>query len=404
MKITSNDMESLNDRLTIKLDQIADCICARVKDTLPDHVGGLYGGEWGKLLFLCYYEKYSNHQQIKKMAEDYVERLLDHASLEKLSHTFCNGYAGILYLFEFLKEYDLLNVDMDEAEEELEKYIISWMKYDIHQGNYDFLHGALGVGYYFLKKGKNIQPILELVDFLHETAEKDEHTKRFKWKSIIGENEERGFNIALSHGMASIVLFLSHLIRKDIKNNRTFELLENTINYILSQEIEVDRYGCFFPYQSLENKGNDPIKKSRLAWCYGDLGVAYSIWIAGRVTGKSQWTSKGMEILLYSTQRNDLIGNHVIDAGLCHGTSGIAMIYRRMYLETYLPGFSDATIYWLQQSLEMAKYLDGLAGYKTYRSKWICDDNLLTGIAGIGMMFISHLIHDDQAWDEMVLL
>ena len=396
-------MESLNDRVKIKLEEIAGCICRIVKEPLPENIGGLYGGEWGKLLFLCYYAKYTGNPKIMETAEEYTDRLLSHPSLDQLSHTFCDGYAGILYLIEFLKEHALFTIDMEEVETVLENYIINGMRHNFHAGNYDFLHGALGVGYYFLKKGKNTQPIYELVDFLYDTTEKDNHTKCFKWKSRLNEHGEMGYNIALSHGMTSIALFLAQLIKKGVKNDKISELLENTINYILSQEMDAEKYGSYFPSQSLDNKGHTP-NISRLGWCYGDLGIAYMLWFSGNVTGKSEWSIKGRDILVHSTKRRELSYNFVVDAGICHGTSGIAMVYRRMFLETHDHSFLDSTDYWMQKTLDMASFVDGLAGFKTCQKEMVCDDNLLTGIAGIGMMMISKLSNDKQVWDELFLL
>jgi len=397
-------MKVLNERIKIKLEEIADCICRRVKEPLPDNIGGLYGGEWGKLLFLCYYAKYKDNPKIMETAEEYTDRLLSHPSLDQLSHTFCDGYAGILYLIEFLKEHELFTIDMEEVETVLENYIINGMRQNFHAGNYDFLHGALGVGYYFLKKGKYTQPINELIDFLYDTAEKDSHTKCFKWKSRLNEHGETGYNIALSHGMTSIALFLAHLIKKGVKNDKISELLENTINYILTQEIDAEKYGSYFPYQSIEKKDINSDLKSRLGWCYGDLGIAYMLWFAGKITGKNEWLNKGWEILVHSTQRRDFASNNVVDAGICHGTIGISLIYRRVFRETHHPAFLDAFSYWLQQTMEMSKFPDGLAGYKTFKGEWIIDDNLLTGISGIGMMFISFLMNDKQEWNEIFLL
>jgi len=397
-------MESLKTSIKIKLKEISDCIFNQIQEPLQDHIGGLYGGEWGQLLFLCYYAKFSEDRQIKKIAEEYAERLLSHKNLENLSHTFCDGYSGLLYLFEFLKENDLMNIDIDDVESVLETYVIHCMQYNISLKNYDFMHGALGAGYYFLKKGNNKSPLYELIDFLYNTAEKDIHTKCFKWKSPLSENGELGYNIALSHGMSSIVLFLSHMIKKGFKNDKIFELLENTVNYIFSQERDVNQYGSFFPSQSLENNIEHSKIKSRLGWCYGDLGVAYSLWFAGNIVCNNEWTNKGLEVLLHSTQRRDLADEFFIDVGICHGASGIAMMFKRMYLETNHPDFINATDFWMQKTLDIATFPDGLAGYKTLRKEFICDYCLLTGITGIGMILISYLMDGNQSWDELFLL
>jgi len=397
-------MESLDDRIKVKLEQIANCICKRATEPLPDNIGGLYGGEWGNLLFICYYAKYSKNSKIIELTETYSNRLLSHNSLENLSHTFSDGFSGILYLLNFLKKQKLLFVDIDEVEATLENYINRLMMFNINVGNYDFLHGALGVGYYFLKKGRDQKLLSELVDSLYNTAEKDFFLKCFKWKSRLNDKKDKGYNIGFAHGMASKVLFLSKLIKNNLKNDKLFDLLENSINYILSQEIDSKNYGCYFPPQSLENKEQNPILKSRLAWCYGDLGIAYSIWFAGIVASKKEWINKGYNILLDSTKRKDLTSNLVIDASICHGTSGIAMFFRRMYLLTSNPLFLDSSNYWFQQSFNMASFSDGLAGYMTYKIEWVCDYSLLMGISGIGMLFISYLLHDQQPWDELFLL
>jgi hypothetical protein len=398
-------MESLNERIKLKLDQIADCIFQRIQEPLPYHIGGLYGGEWGNLLFLCYYAKYKNDQQILETAETYAERLLTHSRLDKLSHTFCDGYAGILYLLQFLKEQELLQVDTEDVEQLLENYIIDRMRYDFNIVNYDFLHGALGCGYYFLKKHKDIKPVNELINFLYDTAEKDIQTHCFKWKSLVNfEKGSLGYNISLSHGMASIVLFLSHALEKGIKNEKASVLLNNTTNYVLSQEINVQKYGCFFPHQSLENEEYVP-QKTRLGWCYGDLGVAYALWVAGKVTDNKEWSHKGLNILLHSAQRKGITDNLIVDAGICHGTSGISMVFKKMYLSSDQPLFLDAAGYWLLQSLEIASFSDGLAGYKAYVLKeWVSNYCLLMGIAGTGMVYMSYLMDDQHKWDQLFLL
>ena len=67
-----------------------------------------------------------------------------------------------------------------------------------------------------------------------------------------------------------------------------------------------------------------------------------------------------------STKRRNLKEEGVLDAGLCHGSSGISMIFRRMYIETQQREFADARDYWIEKTLNFSIFNDGLAGYKTY--------------------------------------
>lgn len=387
-----------------KLEEIAECICNKIQNEKIINMGGLYDGEFGILLFLVHYSRFSNNPKVHSLTEKFAEDLLEKLGTDIKKYSFCGGLAGILYLFEFFKERKFIEIDVDNVENVFDNFLIHAEKRDIKRGYYDFLHGALGVGFYFLKKSRNQQPIIDLIDFLFETAEKDTISMALKWKSILNENGEIGYNISLSHGISSIILFISRAIKLDVKHDKLLLLLEGAVNYVLSQQIDCSKYGSFFPSQSLENN-NFLLYKSRLGWCYGDLSVSFAIWYAGKIVNRNDWMKKGMNILLQSTKRSSLIEKSVVDAGICHGSVGIAMIYRRMYLETANVVFLDAANDWVMQTLNYANFPDGLAGFKTkVGEKWNRDYILLTGITGIGLMFMSYLLNDKQDWDEMFLL
>lgn len=87
------------------------------------------------------------------MTEKYAKRLFENFIYATKIHTFCSGFSGILYLFDFLRENDFIDMDVVEAQTLLDNYLVSCMRKDIQQRNYDFMHGAVGVGLYFLKMG-----------------------------------------------------------------------------------------------------------------------------------------------------------------------------------------------------------------------------------------------------------
>jgi len=384
-----------------KIDSIAQCIFAKVQKI--DY--GLYSGECGLFLFLLYYSKYSSSKKYASLIEKYANRLLKQFIKETQLHTFCSGISGILYLFEFLRENDFIDLDVSAAQLFLDNYLVSRMRHDIQQRNYDFMHGALGVGLYFLKKSIHPEYIQDLIDFLYQTAEKD--TEIFKWESTVMINEEENrnaYNLALSHGISSIIIFLSRAVESGIVDKKAERMLSGAVNFVLSQEKDFSQFGSFFPNVLLINS-TEPLTKSRLAWCYGDMGIGMALWQAGIALEETDWKDKGLEILLQSTQRRDFNETSVQDAGICHGSAGIAMIYRRMFLETNLKEFKEATLYWIDQTLNFSRFEDGLAGYKTVKmQEMICDYSLLTGISGIGLVLLSFLENDPQVWDELFLI
>ena len=170
----------------------------------------------------------------------------------------------------------------------------------ILNGNYDYLHGGLGVVKYYCDDAEFVNRALEA---LEQTAEKGDRI--YKWKSSLGQDKGIGYNICLSHGMSSIVSVLSLLESEGINRERRDRIIRHTCNYILSQEIDHVKYGAFFPSQSLENNPGDDNHYSRLAWCYGDLGVATSLWQAGKALHNREWQEKALEVLRFSTSRRD---------------------------------------------------------------------------------------------------
>jgi len=111
--------------------------------------------------------------------------------------------------------------------------------------------------------------------------------------------------------------------------------------------------------------------------------------------------------LLHASQRRDLKDNYVMDACFCHGTSGIAHVFNRMWRETGMDECKHAAAYWIEQTLDMAKFTDGLAGYKTWQGGVLGYETrygLLEGIAGIGLVLLSYYYEIEPTWDECLLL
>ena len=118
---------------------------------------------------------------------------------------------------------------------------------------------------------------------------------------------------------------------------------------------------------------------------------------ASKSLKRNDWAEEAKTILIHSSKRRDLNENGVIDACFCHGASGIAHIFHRMYKETELDECGEAARYWMEKTIEMSKFKDGLAGYKVWRrdNGFENDAGLLEGIAGIGLALLSY--HSEMA-------
>jgi len=394
-----------NDELKLinKINDIARCLKRNDK-----HEISLFGGKIGISLFFMYYAKYVDNQEPYDYAMELLLSVFDDINHNGYNfHTHASGLAGIGTIVEILAQEDFINANTEDLLGSLDEYLYQLMIAELKKENYDFLHGATGLALYFYKREscKNrTKYLLNFGDELEKISYKDENGIR--WQSVLSKEENtKGYNLSLSHGLASIIAFLRKLYKAGIAKNKVSDLLNGSVKYLLSQQQDALRRKSNFP-NWVSNQ--EPSVASRLAWCYGDLGIGIALWLTGKNANNSKWQNKALEILLHTTQRKDLQENFVLDAGLCHGTAGIAHIYNRMYNYTQRDEFKQAALYWFDQTLKMAKFEDGLAGYKTWRSieygGWQNDYGLLTGIAGIGLALISAVSDIEPAWDECLLL
>jgi lantibiotic modifying enzyme len=376
---------------------------------LSDNIG-LHAGTSGIALFLSYYDHIIlRENEISSRVMEILEHNIKCINSGKRLHTICSGISGFGWLCEHLRKLEMLNREDIEFLDYLDSFLHKQMIYDIRKGDYDYLQGALGVGMYFLSRfdKKDVCGYLEeLLTELEKSGIECENGG-IKWLSILDyETGREGYNISLSHGMASIAAFFIRLHQLNLEAGRVGKLLSQTITYILHQITYTEGRESYFPSYSKEsNAGNF---NSRLGWCYGDLGIAHVLWQAAVLLKNKEWEDTAMQILLHNSNRRDLQRNVIMDAGLCHGSAGVAHLFWNLYLNTRVQKFQETTDYWLNITIQMAKYTDGSAGFKAWLTEkhggFVKSDSFLEGISGIGLVLLSHLQSDKTVWDECLML
>ncbi len=392
-----------------KLSEIAEVLLKSSEN--PDQQGNiaLMGGKTGVALFFFYYAKYTNEGKYYDIGMTILDSIFDEINKDFVYHTFAGGLAGIGWTVEHLIQADFIEADSDEILGDLDPYLHKMMIADIQNKNYDFLHGAVGNGIYFLNRLSSLEAknfLIELIDELDKISVKDEDGS-IKWWSILNRDDgTEGFNLSLSHGIASIIAFLGKLYEKGVHKEKVSALLEGAVCYLLKHTLDTSKYLSNFP--SWIPKEEQPLSHSRLAWCYGDLGIGIALWQAARSIGDKAWEKKATDTLLHSSNRKDVKESMVIDAGLCHGATGIAHLFNRMYHYTGLEVFKDTALYWFDHTLKMANHEDGFAGFKAWHTEkyggWVAETGLLEGVSGIGLALISLLSDIEPGWDRSLLM
>jgi hypothetical protein len=235
----------------------------------------------------------------------------------------------------------------------------------MNNGNYDFLHGAIGYGFYFFKRYKNTiskrskerykKYLLKLIDELEASSEKV--NDKFCWISEINLIDKKltVYDFVMSHGISSIISFFSRLYVYDDFKNEVNDMLRGGVNYLLSQTSNDSASLSVFPNYVCD--AEKPEYKSRVAWCYGDLGIALSLWHASEALRDNDLKSFVIEVLKKTAARVQPEQTLVVDACLCHGSFGNAQIFNYIYRQTKQNEFKVAADYWIKDGLEKAALL-----------------------------------------------
>jgi lantibiotic biosynthesis protein len=375
----------------------------KTHDRDAPHQPGLLVGRAGLALFFLYYARFAGQVDDQAYAEalvgDIFETLPDPAPF-----SFCSGLAGAAWLLRHAAGAGLLEVDAEEALGEIDGGLRARMMIEMREGRLDYLHGALGCAMYLLEglAEESRSALAVVVGELERQAL--EEGDGIAWHNPLFE-EERAVSLGLSHGVPSVVSFLARCIARDVDATRCGALLDRAVTFLLKQEATDPESVSRYPAMA----GASHAGPSRLAWCYGDPGVAASLWYAGRVRSRRDWTGSAMATLERAATRRMPDDTKVSDGSLCHGSAGLALLFARMHQQTGSDPLREAATYWLHDTLARAHHTeDGYAGFRADVASDVDQPalqvSMLSGTAGIGLALMALTSSIEPAWDRALLL
>ena len=107
-------------------------------------------------------------------------------------------------------------------------------------------------------------------------------------------------NLGLAHGIPSILKFCVQCFKQGICPDKTSQLANEIIAYLLDN-MNREIHSSYFP--NFIEEGRNADQSSRVAWCYGDLGVGYILYQAGVAFKKTDLTDLALQILRHSAKR-----------------------------------------------------------------------------------------------------
>ncbi|WP_460913275.1 lanthionine synthetase C family protein [Spirosoma areae] len=371
-------------------------------------VVSLMGGQTGYALFESYY-----HRQFGIIDTNRVwERLgsgIDAIGTGKVDHTFAGGIAGIAWGFLHLANNGFLHDSTDDPQEiiaALDEPLFLLSMEDLSTGNFDYLHGGLGACLYFLER----RPTPEIDAYLTQiiaqlaTIAVEKNNGEVTWLfPNFGERKPEDpadYNLSLSHGTASIVAILCLLYKRGYAKAQCVRLIEGALRWMWNSR---NKEGiAVFPNRVTDESQDE---YSRLAWCYGDLGIANTYWRAGEILRSDRWRQIAEYTIVKAAPRRSRMETLISDAGLCHGSAGAAYLFSQFANRYQASILEQASHQWLgdtvsrvwpQEEKDVSIHLDSS---ETHRS----DLGLLEGEAGVGMMLLTRL-GASSSWERAFLL
>jgi lantibiotic biosynthesis protein len=292
--------------------------------------------------------------------------------------------------------------------------------------DYDLIRGLAGFGVYALERlprPSALACLTKIVDRLAETAEHGpQGTTWHTAPELLPEWQRKLFpqgyyNLGVAHGVPAVIALLGAAsaaagrmgaagdpAAADLAR-RARSLGEGAQRWLLAQRLPAGAaswFGTFSPDSSPQ--------RSRLAWCYGDPGIAAALLVTARARGDAALERLAVELAVAASDRPQETSG-VRDAGLCHGSAGLAHLFNRVYQETGEPRLAAASRRWFERALDFRQPGVGLAGYRAFQveddavtESWRAEPGLLEGVAGIGLALLGALGDFEPAWDRILML
>lgn len=335
-----------------------------------------------------------------------------------LMSSYCDGLAGYGFFLMKLKRINFFLEDCDkeilnqiddlltQIDEILEDQIDDFFAQD----NYDILHGVIGLGIYFLEREK-LNLVYKIVDFLIERSTTKENLVYWK-KYDKYKTYSTVIDMGNAHGNSSILYFLTKILIITPENDKLKKLIIGNVNfYLKNKQIIGSSISTYFPTLikviDFESNIHKP-ENSRLAWCYGDLGALYTLLLVSSHISQKQMYSDVVNMLEIVANRRLETENFEIDAGFCHGSSGIAIIFDKIYKHTGMNVFLETSKYWIRETLKH-KLEESNSKLSARYDFPIVDTNeqnisLLEGLTGILFCYLKFTLQEMPITEEALFL
>jgi lantibiotic modifying enzyme len=358
-------------------------------------------------VFFGYLAKAGVLNDAKALAWGFLEEAEEGVANHRMEPWLCEGFSGIAWAHAHLHQ-TLFGEPDRGALKDVDETLLALLRDWPWPERYELLYGLVGIGVYALERlpRRRARTMVRLViEWLKKWAQSLDDG--VAWRAPKEEDGPRGdYNLGMAHGVPGVIAFLARAAAARVEHRKALPLLAGAVRWLRAQRLPPED-GAGFP--AITSMDGEKPEATRVAWCYGDPGVAAALLPAAWALDMPELEDEALALSVAVANRpREYTG--VMDAAFCHGAGGVAHLYNRLFQVSGNPRLGAVARDWFAEALQFRRRGTGIAGFapSTRRADGSDearqDPGLLTGAAGIGLALLAAITPVTPHWDRMLLL
>ncbi len=373
----------------------------------------LADGLAGVALFYAYLAQAEQNEAHAATAMAVLAQMIEGVGAQPLPSALYTGLAGIAWTLTHLQGR-LFEPDPDTVGPFIDQTLLATLAHAPWRYDYDLMSGLTGIGVYWVARMPDPLAVVGLEQTVDRLAELAIYRPEGitwwtdpAWLSPDGRAQlpHGCYDAGVAHGVAGVIALLAQICALGCAVAKARPLLDGAVAWLLAQTLPAGAVARFPTW--VQPDGQRP--PSRLAWCYGDLGIAVALLRAARFVNQPTWAVTALE-LAHTTAQRAQAQEDVRDTGLCHGFASIGHLCNRLYQATSAMIFAETAQLWWARALAHRQPGHGIGGFlalgpeSAATLQWLADPGLIGGAAGIGLALLAAVYPLPPDWDQMMLI
>lgn len=300
---------------------------------------------------------------------------------------------------------------------------IHHLKIGVHMRDYDVFEGFTGIGRYLLafadypELRKALNAVLTYLVRLSENKIIDGQSVpgwHIPASNLVLPQEKidfpyGSFNCGVAHGIPGPLALLSLSLSAGVEVPGQRQAIRRIAEWLLRWKQE-DKYGPFWPQWvawETQQSGIGVSDWRREAWCYGNLGVARTLWLAGKALDKPDWQQISLDTFVALAHRPEEDWN-IHAPTLCHGWAGLLQMTQRMYADSgadQLNAVRERLAWRILESFDGSTPFGFSEVIKTeHETSVLHSPGLLQGAVGAVLALLGLYSAQEPDWDQVLLI